>query len=67
MQIEDGKRAAYSQQIESSLVTRGKYQLFCLWRPIEKCQPSLGGIYHRHTVIKLQFAANDYWLGVGTL
>lgn len=56
MQIEDGKVAAASQQIESPLVARGVSAIL----PLEAnrgCQQSFVKIHHRLEVVRLQFTA----------
>lgn len=60
MQIEDGKVAAASQQIESSLVAHGVSAIL----PLEAnrgCQQSFVKIYHEHEVVKLQFTTKRLW------
>lgn len=60
MQIEDGKVAAASQQIESPLVARGVSAIL----PLEAnrgCQQSFVKIHHRHEVVKLQFTTKRLW------
>lgn len=54
MQIEEGKGAVVSQQMEGSLVARGVSAIV----PLEAnrgCQQSFVKIYHEHEVVKLQF------------
>lgn len=60
MQIEDGKVAAVSQQIESPLVARG----VSAFQPLEAnsgCQQSFVKIHHEHEVVKLQFTTKRLW------
>ena len=60
MQIEGGREAAVSQQIESSLVARGVSAIL----PLEAnrgCQQSFVKIYHEHEGVKLQFTTKRLW------